>query len=42
MVYPRRWSSMSVWCGRYRELVYGDRALKMDIKHQITSDDDSD
>ena len=23
MVYPRRWSDMSVWCGRYMEVVYG-------------------
>ena len=23
MAYPRRWSGMSVWCGKYREVVYG-------------------
>jgi len=23
MVYPRRWSGMSVWWGRYMEVVYG-------------------
>ena len=23
IAYPRRWSDMSVWCGRYMEVVYG-------------------